>query len=175
MLFRPEGPGAAHLLLRAVLVGVADAQAQRVPVAEASTAFGGRRRPRDAWALAAAPLRGHGGHAPRALPAAHDALPLRLLPRVHAVSGALPRSGAPGAKAERAVGRGPWGAGLLGQVELSELGKQPAPSEEEAASLRAQALVERKRCEQLRSEIQVPMAHESARRRCWKLRKPLGP
>eukprot|EP00913_Durusdinium_trenchii_P032243 g30188.t1 len=41
------------------------------------------------------------------------------------------------------------------QAELTELSSQPAPTEEEAATLRAQALRERKKCEQLRSEIQA--------------------
>ncbi|CAJ1429946.1 unnamed protein product [Effrenium voratum] len=41
------------------------------------------------------------------------------------------------------------------QAELAQLSSQSAPTEEEAATLRAQALLERKKCEQLRSEIQA--------------------
>eukprot|EP00435_Cladocopium_sp_Y103_P060977 s777_g22.t1 len=40
-------------------------------------------------------------------------------------------------------------------AELTQLSSQPAPTEEEAATLRAQAAMERKKCEQLRSEIQA--------------------
>jgi len=43
------------------------------------------------------------------------------------------------------------------QAEISQLSSQPAPTEAEAATLRASAVQERKKCEQLRAEIE---AHE---------------